>query len=194
MSKDGDKYIDRISKNVSGRLGIPQDQVAKLLGNEQLKQELSYLEHQHVPERIIYGTVSKGIAEAITEGKPFNGIKPEDVARGIYESLAADRKYRAVAQNMLEDGVIDKGDVGKIIKRTEQSSKVAARTGRVLEDLLKKAAIILLLFGGVYYIVKSFSGITGGVIGVSGAASGNVLVGVALFSLALAITHFFIKE
>jgi len=192
MSKDGDKYIDRISKHVSGRLGVPQEQVAKLLGNEQLKQEISYLEHQHIPERIVYSTVSKGIAEAITEGKQFNGIKPEDVARGIYENLAADAQYKRVAQNMLEDGIIDEGDVKKIIKRTTESSKTAARTGRVLEDLLKKVAVILLLIGGVYYIFKSIPNITGGVIGA--VASSSILFGIVLFAFALAISHFYIKE
>ncbi|MBI2499158.1 hypothetical protein HYV88_02860 [Candidatus Woesearchaeota archaeon] len=191
MSKEDD-YLSRISKNVATRLGIPPDEVEKLFDNENLRHQLNYLHHQNVPERVAYGAVSKGMSEAMTEGKPLKSIKPEDVARGIYETLAGDRKYRVVAQNMLQDGIIESGDLKKIIQRTEESSKSAAKTGRVLEDLLKKAAVILLLVGGVYYIFKSIPSITGGVIGSS--ASGNIIFGSVLFLFALAISHFYIKE
>ncbi|MEK6953267.1 MAG: hypothetical protein AABX29_09730, partial [Nanoarchaeota archaeon] len=189
MSKEDD-YISRISKNVATRLGIPPDQVAKLLGDEELRHQLTYLEHQKVPERVAYNAVSKGMSEALAEGKPLKNMKPDDVARGIYETLAADRKYRVVAENMLQDGIIESGDLKKIIKRTEESSKSAAKTGHVLEELLKKAAVILLLVGGVYYIFKSIPSITGGVIGIS--AKGDIIFGSVLFLFALAISHFYI--
>ncbi|MEK6934527.1 MAG: hypothetical protein AABW46_01485 [Nanoarchaeota archaeon] len=56
-----------------------------------------------------------------------------------------------------------------------------------------KALNLLLLLGGVYYIFKGFSsGVTGAVVGAEN--SNNIVLGVVLFLIALAVSHFFMKE
>ena len=57
-----------------------------------------------------------------------------------------------------------------------------------------KFVVLVLLFGGVYSFIRFVSnGITGSVVG-NTSTSPNLLWTVGFFMLALAVTHFFIKD
>ena len=200
MSKEDD-YIGReIDKLVSKFKYSPQKKeiLKKFVGSNKWVVDMVEDGEKHFPGYAVEHALEIGLRDIAEKKEPNPGMAFAEVYfRDLKTAVELDPEYLT---HCYERGLFDKRvyeSALRIAKEREKKSmgqlekalKVHEESAR--SGLLKKAAVILLLIGGVYYIFKSIPNITGGVIGT--AASSNILVGIVLFAFALAISHFYIK-
>lgn len=189
FGKKGDHYSKFVEEVTSGLGGNAQNDMKKVLESDEARTFYQGLKEARVSDRIAENYMKRGVRHLVEKGHININNYMEDMAeemRGVSAfgqaiDFMGHRRYLSKRQEE---------ELKKIAKLALEEHVEGVQRG--LGALLKKAAVILLLIGGVYYIFKSIPSITGGVIGSS--ASGNIIFGSVLFLFALAISHFYIKE
>ena len=204
MRRGEDKYYGELSEAVSSRLyrsGVSKEAIGSLLEGKELRKEIELFRREMVPERVIYGLVSAGIGQAMKEGKKAVSIGPETVAFAIYSRLEKSKTYRNLADELVEEGIIDKKDVKRYIENVKKHKKETGRTVRSLAriideskdgDELRRVAAIIVSFGiSGWFLLKSLfsGGYTAAVIG-GGVLDSNIVYGLVFLLLGMALTHF----
>jgi|SRR3989344_2432666 len=195
MSKEDDysKFEEELKKELRG----DQAQISSVLDSPQIKGVYGALKDGRVPERVVKTVMLDGLKDLAETGSisphKYTAIIARELAQlgNAEEALDYLHKRKHITDKEYEryTGIAKKATEEQVEGMKRGLEKIVHLHHA---DRLKKAVVILLLVGGVYYIFKSIPSITGGVIGSS--ASGNIIFGSVLFLFALAISHFYIKE
>ena len=198
MKNGDDDYYSKLSGAVTERLkryGVTSDAVHGFLNQEELRKEIDYLKDQRIPDSVLSTVVSNGIKEALQYGHQRPSITPELVAFTIYDQLRKNKAYGHVAQELIDEGILEGNEAQRwketIEKRLKLHRAQTGRTTKTLEELLRKAALYAPFAVSVGFLISAVinATYTGAIIG-GGEVDFNILLGVGFLLFGLAVHHF----
>ena len=177
------EYQNIVNEIVSGAKPNDREIVAKILMSEKAHNTYGILKKEKVPKGMIYEIMSHGIQD-IGKGR---SLSASAYAKALGQYLEKLEGYEGVLEDMRKEEVIDDYQYRTILRESQDKQKHAVRKGTShLEQLVQKAAAVILLISGLMLTMLSGFTISGASVGVSEAPSAIVFVGIIFFIIGLA--------